>query len=144
MSLHIPPRVSWGCFSQYTLLLGPLDFTFVYEFLCISIFMMHCSGGTSGKELTCQYWRHKRCGFDPGSGRSPGGGHGNPLQYSYLRIPQTGRLQSRGSQRVRWLKRLSTATLQHVIQSLLLRNLPAYMQVSLHFTQYNIAWVFWK
>ena len=26
----------------------------------------------------------KRCGFDPGSGRSPGGGHGNPLQYSCL------------------------------------------------------------
>ena len=43
-----------------------------------------------------------------------------------------------------WPKRLSTATLQHVIQSLLLRNLPAYMQVSLHFTQYNITWVFWK
>ena len=23
----------------------------------------------------------------PGSGRSPGGGHGNPLQYSYLENP---------------------------------------------------------
>ena len=23
----------------------------------------------------------------PGLGRSPGGGHGNPLQYSYLEIP---------------------------------------------------------
>jgi len=23
----------------------------------------------------------------PGSGRSPGGGHGNPLQYSYLEKP---------------------------------------------------------
>ena len=29
----------------------------------------------------------KRCGFNPGSGRSPGGGHGNPLQYSYLENP---------------------------------------------------------
>ena len=25
--------------------------------------------------------------FDPGFGRSPGGGHGNPLQYSYLENP---------------------------------------------------------
>ena len=33
------------------------------------------------------------------SGRFPGGGHGNPLQYSRLRIPQTqepGRLRSKG------------------------------------------------
>ena len=28
-------------------------------------------------------------GSTPGSGRSPGGGHGNPLQYSCLRIPCT-------------------------------------------------------
>ena len=26
-------------------------------------------------------------GSDPGSGRSPGGGHGNPLQYSCLENP---------------------------------------------------------
>ena len=42
-------------------------------------------------------------GSIPGSGRSPGGGNGNPLQYSYLensidRWP--GRLQSMGSKRV--------------------------------------------
>ena len=38
----------------------------------------------------------------PGSGRSPGGQHGNPLQYSWLRIPWTedpGGLQSMGSHR---------------------------------------------
>ena len=28
-----------------------------------------------------------RCGFDPGVGRSPGGGNGNPLQYSWLENP---------------------------------------------------------
>ena len=44
-------------------------------------------------------------GSSPGSGRSRGGGHGNPLQSSILawRIAQTeepGRLQSIGSQRV--------------------------------------------
>ena len=40
----------------------------------------------------------------PGLGRSPGGGNGNPLQYSYMRnsIDRGAcRLQSMGSQRVR-------------------------------------------
>ena len=41
-------------------------------------------GGTSGKEPACQCRRHKRMGSIPGPGRSPGGGHGNPFQYSYL------------------------------------------------------------
>ena len=38
----------------------------------------------------------------PGSGRSPGEGNGNPLQYSCLENPMEdpGRLQSMGSQRV--------------------------------------------
>ena len=29
----------------------------------------------------------RQVGFIPGSGRSPGGGHGNPLQYSCLEDP---------------------------------------------------------
>ena len=41
----------------------------------------------SGKEPACRCRRPKRHGFDPGSGRSPGGGHGNPLQYSCLENP---------------------------------------------------------
>ena len=41
------------------------------------------SGGASGKEPTCQCRRLKRSE----SGRSPGGGHGNPLQYSCLENP---------------------------------------------------------
>ena len=39
----------------------------------------------------------------PGLGRSPGGGHGNPLQHSCLENPWTeepGGLESMGSQRV--------------------------------------------
>jgi len=39
-------------------------------------------------------------GLIPGLGRSPGGGHGNALQYSYLENPMdrvAGRLQSMGS-----------------------------------------------
>ena len=42
-------------------------------------------------------------GSIPGLGRSPGGGHGNPLQYSAWKIPWTeepGRLQSMGLQRI--------------------------------------------
>ena len=44
-------------------------------------------GGTSGKELACQCRKHTRRGFNPGSGRSPGAGYGNPLQYSCLENP---------------------------------------------------------
>ena len=42
-------------------------------------------------------------GSTPDSGRSPGEGNGNPLQYSCLEnsIEEPGRLQSMGSQRVR-------------------------------------------
>ena len=42
-------------------------------------------------------------GLIPGSGRSPGGGHGNPLPYSAWRIPwieEPGGLQSIGSHRI--------------------------------------------
>ena len=60
-------------------------------------------GGSDGKESAC-----KKESADPGSipesGRSPGEGNGNPLQYILARrIPrteETGRLQSMGSQRV--------------------------------------------
>ena len=40
-------------------------------------------GGASGKEPTCQCKRLKDVGLIPGSGRSPGEGNGNPLQYSF-------------------------------------------------------------
>ena len=42
-------------------------------------------GGTNGKEFTCQCRRHKGCGFDPGTGRSPGEENGKPLQYPCLK-----------------------------------------------------------
>ena len=41
-------------------------------------------GGSDGKEFTC---RAGDLGSIPGLGRSPGGRHGNLLQYSCLRIP---------------------------------------------------------
>ena len=39
-----------------------------------------------GKESTCNVGE---LGSIPGLGRSPGGGHGNPLQYSCLESPMT-------------------------------------------------------
>ena len=45
----------------------------------------------------------RNVGFIPGLVRSPGGGHGNPLQYSCLENPRSeepGRVQSIGSHRV--------------------------------------------
>ena len=68
-------------------------------------------GGASGNELTSQCRRQKRQGFDPWSGRCPGGRHGNWLQYSCLEIPmvrELGGLQSMGSQSQTWPKQLST------------------------------------
>ena len=40
--------------------------------------------GSAGKESTCNAGD---LGLIPESGRSPGGGHGNPLQYSCLENP---------------------------------------------------------
>ena len=41
-------------------------------------------GGSDGKESACDV---EDLGLIPGLGRSPGGGHGNPLHYSCLENP---------------------------------------------------------
>ena len=41
-------------------------------------------GGTSGKDLPANSGDQRDTGSIPGSERSAGGGHGNPLQYSCL------------------------------------------------------------
>ena len=66
-------------------------------------------GGSDGKESACNAGDR---GSIPGSGRSPGEGNGNPLEYSCRIIPwaeEPGGLQSMGSQRVR--QDLATNTL---------------------------------
>ena len=57
-------------------------------------------GGSDGKASACKVGDP---GSIPGSGRSPGEGNGNPLQYSCLEnsIEEPCGLQSMGSQRVR-------------------------------------------
>ena len=60
-------------------------------------------GGASGKEHTCSAGDFRDVVLIPESGRSPGGGNGNPLQYSCWRIPwaeKPGGLWFKGSQRV--------------------------------------------
>ena len=46
--------------------------------------LMGFPGGSDGKESDCNVGDP---GSIPGLGRSPGGGHGNPLQYSWLENP---------------------------------------------------------
>ena len=69
-------------------------------------------GGASGKEPACQCRRLRDLGSIPGLGRPPEGGHGNPLQYSYLENPmeEPDGLQSMGSQSQTILKWLNTHT----------------------------------
>ena len=47
----------------------------------VLVFYWGFPGGSDGKESTCSA---RDLGSIPGLGRSPGGGHGNPLQYSCL------------------------------------------------------------
>ena len=76
--------------------------------LCLSIllllpsrvFLISCPDGSEVEVSACNVGD---LGLIPGSGRSPGEGNGNPLQYSCLEIPwakEPGALQSRRSQRV--------------------------------------------
>ena len=53
-----------------------------------SLIMAWASQVARGKESTCQFRRRRRRRFNPlDGGRSPGGGRGNPLQYSRLDNP---------------------------------------------------------
>ena len=60
---------------------------------------LHFPGGASDKEPACHCRRLRDAGSSPGSGRYPGRGHHDPLQYSRLENPWTeepGGLQSMG------------------------------------------------
>ena len=47
----------------------------------------HFPDGSVGKESACSAGYTGDLGSIPGSGRSPGGGNGNPLQYACLKSP---------------------------------------------------------
>ena len=79
------PRPSSPCIS-------PNCPSFTHVCFCVPISSFYKDirgfpGGTSGKEFACQCRRHRDVSLIPGFGRSPGGGHGNPFQYSCLENP---------------------------------------------------------
>ena len=47
-------------------------------------------GFPGGSEVKASAWNEGDWGLIPGSGRSPGAGNGNPLQYSCLENPMEG------------------------------------------------------
>ena len=68
-------------------------------------------GGARGEESDCQSGDLRDTGSIPGSRGSPGGGHGNPLQYSCLGNPMdrgTWRAAVHGVAQNQTLKHLST------------------------------------
>ena len=76
------------------------------ESILVLIYMMDFKvsvslGSSDSKDSAC---RVGDLGLIPGSGRSPGGGHGNPLLYSCLENPMDRgawqAIQSMGSQRI--------------------------------------------
>ena len=62
-----------------------MNFLAYYFFLLVIPIILVFPGGTCGKEPTCQYRRQRDMGSPSGLGRSPGQGHGNPLQSSCLK-----------------------------------------------------------
>ena len=54
-------------------------------YILTQFFLSGCPRDLAGKESTCNAGDTGDAGSIPGSGRSPGGGNGNPLQYSCLK-----------------------------------------------------------
>ena len=73
----------------------PIWYPYIYSlhwclYLCFAnkiIYTIFLGFPGGAKELACQCGS-KDAGSIPGLGRSPGGGHGNPLQYSFLENPK--------------------------------------------------------
>ena len=72
-------------------------------------------GGASAKNLPANAGDIRHVGSIPGSGRSPGGRHGNPLQYSCLESPMDSGAWWAGVQRVTKSRtRLSDLACTHI------------------------------
>ena len=76
------------------------------------------------KNLTANAGDIRDAALIPGLGRSPGGGHGNPLQYSYLENPMDiGDRQAtvpRDAKSQTGLKQLNTHTHSHLIMTVMM------------------------
>ena len=75
---------------EYRLLLGHFLTSWPHFLICIWHIIIMIGGllrWLSGRESACIAGATENAGSIPGSGRSPGGGHVNPLQYSCLENP---------------------------------------------------------
>ena len=99
----------------------------MYICTCIQVCMGFCGASSqglhSGKESTCNAGNASSI---PGSGRSPGEGNGNPLQYSCLENP-TDRGEPWGCKESDTTEQLS------LTHSLLLKNLPEMQKTPVQF-----------
>ena len=82
LGLLNPQNISTGrSLSVYLLLSVPVVLAYLLNLLLLRLRLMDFTGSSDGKESACN-------AGDPGSilgsGKSPGEGNGNPLQYSYL------------------------------------------------------------
>ena len=80
------PEIYWKDIKSHTKSLGVLKVILGKQLELRATIHYDISGGSDGKESACSTGDP---GSIPGSGRSPGEGNGNPLQYSCLRIPWT-------------------------------------------------------
>ena len=96
-----PPRAPRGSFRFQLRFSLPCDLSFPLIAFMISSFLRASPAVLKNPSVSAADIRDTSS--IPGSGRSPGGGHGSPLQCSCWRIPWTeepGGLQSLGSHRV--------------------------------------------
>ena len=85
--MHVYIALNWSMLFAYTIFF--LIAITIMMIITFTLYHQPCSllgfpGGPGGKESTCS---KGGLGSIPGLGRSPRGGHGNPLQYSYLENP---------------------------------------------------------
>ena len=67
-------------------------FPFAFHYLMFSLASLGFPGGSVGKENACSAADAGDTGLSPELGRSPGGRHGNPHQYSYQENPMDRRV----------------------------------------------------
>ena len=71
-------------FANFLVLMSQFTVYLPCEKLLLSFILLGFSGGSDSKEST---YSVGDLGLSPELGRSPGGGHGNPLQYTCLENP---------------------------------------------------------
>ena len=65
-------------------------YIYIHTHVCVGIYICVSMGFPGGSEVKASAWNAGDPGSIPGSGRSPGEGNGNPLQYSCLQNPMEG------------------------------------------------------